>query len=73
MSIMDRLDGVISRHAELSALMASGDVDPSKYADMSREYAELSPIVGKAQEMKLTQSEILDLQQTLHQLRPYLG
>ena len=25
MSIMDRLDGVISRHAELSALMASGD------------------------------------------------
>ena len=25
MSIMDRLDGVISRHLELSALMASGD------------------------------------------------
>ena len=65
MSIMDRLDGVISRHAELSALMASGDVDPSKYADMSREYAELSPIVGKAQEMKLTQSEISDLEELL--------
>ncbi len=65
MSIMDRLDGVISRHAELSALMASGDLDPSKFADMSREYSDLSPIVGKAQEMKLTQSELSDLEELL--------
>ena len=65
MSIMDRLDGVILRHAELSALMASGDLDPSKFADMSREYADLSPIVGKAQEMKLTQSELSDLEELL--------
>ena len=65
MSIMDRLDGVISRHAELSALMASGDLDPSKFADMSREYADMSPIVGKAQEMKLTQSELSDLEELL--------
>ena len=65
MSIMDRLDGVISRHAELSALMASGDLDPSKFADMSREYADLSPIVGKAQEMKCTQSELSDLEELL--------
>ena len=65
MSIMDRLDGVISRHAELSALMASGDLDPSKFADMSREYADLSPIVGKAQEMKLTKSELSDLEELL--------
>ena len=63
MSIMDRLDGVISRHSELSALMASGDLDPSKYADLSREYAELSPIVEKAQEMKSTQSELSDLEE----------
>ena len=65
MSIMDRLDGVISRHAELSALMASGDLDPSKFADMSREYSDLSPIVGKAQEMKCTQSELSDLEELL--------
>ncbi|MEC7301534.1 MAG: peptide chain release factor 1 [Pseudomonadota bacterium] len=65
MSIMDRLDGVISRHLELSALMASGDLDPSKYADLSREYAELSPIVEKAQEMKSTQSELSDLEELL--------
>ena len=65
MSIMDRLDGVISRHAALSALMASGDLDPSKFADMSREYADLSPIVGKAHEMKLTQSELSDLEELL--------
>ncbi|MEC7205592.1 MAG: PCRF domain-containing protein, partial [Pseudomonadota bacterium] len=65
MSIMDRLDGVISRHSELSALMASGDLDPSKYADLSREYAELSPIVEKAQEMKSTQSELSDLEELL--------
>ena len=45
--------------------MASGDLDPSKYADLSREYAELSPIVEKAQEMKSTQSELSDLEELL--------
>ena len=65
MSIMDLLEGVISRHSELSALMSSGHLNPSKYADLSREYAELSPIVEKAQEMKSTQSELLDLEDLL--------
>ena len=65
MSIMDRLDGVISRHAELSALMASGDLDPSQYTDYSREYAELSPVVEKAQAMKDSQAELADLEELI--------
>ena len=48
MSIMDRLEGVISRHAELSALMATGDLDANKYANYAKEYAELSPVVERA-------------------------
>ena len=33
MSVMERLEGVISRHAELAALMATGDLDAGQYAD----------------------------------------
>lgn len=65
MSIMDRLEGVISRHAELSALMAAGDLDTSKYADYSREYAELSPVVEKAQEMKAARAELEEVEELL--------
>ena len=58
MSIMDRLEGVISRHAELTALMATGDLDVNKYADYAKEYAELSPVVERAQEMKSVRKEL---------------
>lgn len=65
MSIMDRLEGVISRHAELSALMASGDLDATQYSGYAKEYAELSPIVERAQEMKSAQEELADLDELL--------
>ncbi len=65
MSVMERLDGVISRHAELAALMANGDLDASQYADYSKEYAELSPVVEKAQELKSLREELDGLEELL--------
>ena len=65
MSVMERLDGVISRHAELAALMAIGDLNAGQYADYSKEYAELSPVVEKAQELKSLREELDGLEQLL--------
>jgi peptide chain release factor 1 len=65
MSIMDRLEGVISRHAELTALMATGDLEVNKYADYAKEYAELSPVVGRAQEMKSVRKELAGLEELI--------
>ena len=61
MSITDRLDGVIARYSEICALMGSGDLDANQYADYSKEFADLSPIVEKAQEIKLLHDELEDL------------
>ena len=65
MSIMDRLEGVISRHAELSALMATGDLDANQYADYAKEYAELSPVVERAQEMKAARVDLAGLEELI--------
>ena len=65
MSIMDRLEGVISRHAELSALMATGDLDATQYADYAKEYAELSPVVERAQEMKAAREDLAGLEELI--------
>ena len=65
MNIMDRLEGVISRHAELSALMATGDLDANQYADYAKEYAELSPVVERAQEMKAARVDLAGLEELI--------
>ena len=65
MSIMDRLEGVISRHAELSALMATVDLDANQYADYAKEYAELSPVVDRAQEMKAARVDLAELEELI--------
>ena len=65
MSVMERLDGVISRHAELAALMATGDLNAGQYANYSKEYAELSPVVEKAQELKSLREELDGLEELL--------
>lgn len=65
MSVMERLEGVISRHAELAALMATGNLDAGQYADCSREYAELSPVVAKVYEVKGARQELEGLDDLL--------
>ena len=61
MGVMDRLEVVILRHSELTALMATADLSANQYAEYSREFAELSPVVEKTIEMKSLQKELSEL------------
>jgi len=44
-SLEENLKIVQDRHEELGSLMSTGDVDPKKFQEMSKEYAELTPVV----------------------------
>jgi peptide chain release factor 1 len=59
------MSAVIARQDELSALMSAGNVDATAFADMSREYAEISPIVEKAKAVQSLQVEIAGLQEII--------
>ena len=65
MSLDQSLKRVCDRHSELSALMASGDLGADDFQKMSKEYADLSPVVeaiealGKAREDMAGAEEML--------------
>jgi len=57
-SIRHKLDGLIDRHAEISALLSDPEImaDRSRFTALSREYAELEPVINGFQ--KLRQLEV---------------
>jgi len=61
MSMEEKFDSLIARQDELSALMSSGSLEPSKFTSLSMEYAELSPVVEKVKALKDAKSELEDL------------
>lgn len=62
MNFDERLDQIVSRHQELSNLMASGDpADSDEFVRMSKEFAELDPIVACIGELRDAQNEAGDL------------
>ena len=62
MSFENNLDRVAARHEELASLMASADTpSPEEFTRLSREYAELTPIVAAISEYKAATSEAADL------------
>ncbi|MFT6582167.1 MAG: peptide chain release factor 1 [Alphaproteobacteria bacterium] len=65
MNVAEKLDNLIRRHDELSALMASPDMKPGDFASLSKEYAELTPIVEKIKQLSAVESEIDDLNEIL--------
>lgn len=52
----DNLDRVLARHQELSDTMASGDLPPESFRKYSKEYADLTPLVEKAEAFKAAQA-----------------
>lgn len=62
MSLDENLNRILARHEELAALMASS-TPPSaeEFTKLSREYADLSPIVGKITKLLAAESEAQDL------------
>ena len=62
MSLDERLDQIVSRHQELSNLMSSGDAgDADEFVRMSKEFAELDPIVTAIGDLRDARNEAGDL------------
>lgn len=62
MSLDERLDQIVSRHSELSDLMSRGDMtDSDDFVRMSKEFAELDPVVACIGELRAAQDEAADL------------
>ena len=59
MSLEENLRRVQDRHEELSALLSSGNVDPQKFQDMSKEYAELNPVVEAIEALQSTRDDLI--------------
>jgi len=61
----EKLDRVLARHDELAQLMVEGVGDAGAFARLSKEYADLNPIVAKIRELKSAQAERADLDQLI--------
>ncbi len=66
MSLEQKLERVVARHAELSSLVAEHpDPASSGYADMLKEFAELTPVVEGIEELRRVQAELEDVESLL--------
>ena len=62
MSLDERLDQIVARHRELSDLMSRGVMTGSEdFVRMSKEFAELDPVVACIAELRAAQNEARDL------------
>ena len=66
-SILGKLSDLADRHQELAALLAEPDIvgDRDKFATLSKEYAELEPIIDRHKELVALQSQIDEAQALL--------
>lgn len=63
MNLEEKLSALIARRDELSGLMSSGDgLDADEYVRLSKEYAELTPVVECIEEQRSLQAEIAELE-----------
>ena len=60
MNLDAKLDKVLSRHRELAELMSGEMTDPQEFTNMSREYAELTPVAEAITEYKDAKTGIAD-------------
>ncbi|MGE0735571.1 MAG: peptide chain release factor 1 [Alphaproteobacteria bacterium] len=61
MNIDESLKKVLQRHRELSHLLAAPGVDPKKFGLMSKEYADLGPVVERIEDLERARKEARDL------------
>ena len=66
-SLLNRLDQLVDRHEELSALLADPDVisDQTQFVAFSQEYSEIEPIVQLVQERRLLDADRVELESFL--------
>lgn len=65
MSWRDRLQRVTARAQELSDRMAAGNLDAQEFTALSKEYADISPIVEKIEVFQSAERERADLEELL--------
>ncbi len=61
----EKFASLVARRDELTALMSSGDLAPDAYSKMSKEFAELAPVVDKINELDTVSRELEDLAELL--------
>lgn len=66
MSFEARLEQITSRHEELSALMAEGNLSSAEFQKISMEYAELDPVVAAIKEYTDAKDEMEGLEELLN-------
>ena len=60
MSLLQKLDQIVARHAELQAALSGGGLDSQKFVAASKEYADLGPLVEAVNELRKTERELKD-------------
>ena len=60
MSLLQKLDQVVARHAELQASLSGGALDSQKFVAASKEYADLGPLVEAVGELRKAEREFKD-------------
>src|SRR5512135_3116539 len=58
MSLLQKLDQVVARHAELQAALSAGGLDSQKFVAASKEYAELGPLVDAVNAWRKAEQEL---------------
>lgn len=66
MSIAEKLSTIRSRHEELAALMSAGNLNGEQFTKLSKEYAELTPIVEAVDSLDKARKEKADLDALLN-------
>jgi peptide chain release factor 1 len=59
-SLVQKLDQIVSRHAELQAQLSGGALDSQKFVAASKEYADLGPLVESVNELRKAERELKD-------------
>ena len=60
MSLLMKLNQVVTRHAELQAALSAGTLDSQKFVAASKEYADLGPLVEAVNEWHKAERELKD-------------
>lgn len=62
-TLVARLEQLVDRHEELSALLSDPDVigDQSRFVAFSQEYSEIGPVVGLVKRYQMLQNDLTDL------------
>jgi len=59
-SLLQKLDQVVARHAELQAALSGGSLDSQKFVAASKEYAELGPLVEAVNAWRKAEQDLKD-------------